>query len=36
MEQGGLYDERIYLIDANLGEAEADGHVLTTLHLDSQ
>ena len=36
VEQGGLYDERIYLIDANLGEAEADGHVLTTLHLDSQ
>lgn len=36
VEQGGLYDERVYLIDANLGEAEADGRVLTTLHLDSQ
>ena len=36
VEQGRLYDERVYLIDANLGEAEADGRVLTTLHLDSQ
>ena len=36
VEQGGLYDERVYLIDANLGEAEADGRVLTSLHLDSQ
>ena len=36
VEQGGLYDERVYLIDANLGEPEADGRVFTTLHLDSQ
>lgn len=36
VEQGGLYDERVYLIDANLGEPETDGRVLTTLHLDSQ
>jgi len=36
VEQGGLYDERVYLIDANLGEPEADGRVLTALHLDSQ
>ena len=36
VEHGGLYDERVYLIDANLGEPEADGRVLTTLHLDSQ
>lgn len=36
VEQGGLYDERVYLIDANLGEPEADGRVLTPLHLDSQ
>ncbi|MFV9655982.1 DUF748 domain-containing protein [Pseudomonas sp. NY15366] len=36
VEKGGLYDERVYLIDANLGEPEADGRVLTTLHLDSQ
>ncbi|ATH80851.1 DUF748 domain-containing protein [Pseudomonas sp. KHPS1] len=36
VEQGGLYDERIYLIDVNLGEPEADGRVLTALHLDSQ
>lgn len=36
VEQGGMYDERVYLIDANLGEPEADGRVLTTLHLDSQ
>ncbi|MDH1212552.1 DUF748 domain-containing protein [Pseudomonas chengduensis] len=36
VEQGGLYDERVYLIDANLGEPEADGRMLTTQHLDSQ
>ena len=36
VEQGGLYDERVYLIDVNLSEPEADGRVLTALHLDSQ
>lgn len=36
VEQGGLYDERVYLIDVNLAEPEADGRVLTALHLDSQ
>ncbi len=36
VDQGGLYDARVYLIDANLGEPEADGRVLTILHLDSQ
>ncbi len=34
--QGGLADERLYLIDVNLGEPEADGRVLTPLHLDSE
>ncbi len=36
VEQGGLYDERVYLIDVNLAEPEANGRVLTALHLDSQ
>lgn len=36
VDQGGLSDERIYLIDVNLGEPEADGRVLSPLHLDSE
>lgn len=36
VEQGGLSDERVYLIDVNLGEPETDGRVLTPLHLDSE
>ena len=34
--QGGLADERVYLIDVNLGEPEADGRVFSPLHLDSE
>ncbi|WP_277373939.1 DUF748 domain-containing protein [Pseudomonas sp. AA-38] len=36
VEQGHLSDERVYLIDVNLAEPQADGRVLTALHLDSQ
>lgn len=36
VEQGHLSDERVYLIDVNLTEPQADGRVLTALHLDSQ
>ncbi|MGP0171563.1 DUF748 domain-containing protein [Pseudomonas sp. NCHU5208] len=36
VEQGHLSDERVYLIDVNLTEPQADGQVLTALHLDSQ
>ncbi|MBM7063117.1 DUF748 domain-containing protein [Pseudomonas sp. UL073] len=36
VDKGGLPDERIYLIDARLGEAEADGKVVTALNLDSE
>ena len=35
VEQGKLDDERVYLIDVNLGEPESNGRVLTPLHLDS-
>ncbi|MDP3815439.1 DUF748 domain-containing protein [Pseudomonas sp.] len=36
VDRGGLADERIYLLDVNLGQAEADGRVATPLHLDSE
>lgn len=36
VEQGGMSDERVYLIDVNLAEAESNGQVLSALHLDSQ
>lgn len=36
VEQGGLADERIYLLDVGLGQAQADGRVATPLHLDSE
>ncbi|MBN7823504.1 hypothetical protein, partial [Bowmanella yangjiangensis] len=36
VEQGKLDDERVYLIDVNLGEPESNGRVLTPLHLDSE
>lgn len=36
VEQGGLPDDRVYLIDVSLGEPEANGRVLTPLHLDSE
>ncbi|WP_295475344.1 DUF748 domain-containing protein [uncultured Pseudomonas sp.] len=34
--KAGLEDDRIYFIDAQLGKAEADGRVVTPLHLDSE
>jgi outer membrane protein OmpA-like peptidoglycan-associated protein len=36
VEHGGLADERVYLLDVGLGQAQADGRVATALHLDSQ
>lgn len=36
VERGGLADERIYLLDVNIVQAEADGRVATTLHLGSE
>jgi hypothetical protein len=35
VDKGKLADDRVYFIDANLGDAEADGRVITPLHLDS-
>ncbi|WP_137888311.1 DUF748 domain-containing protein [Pseudomonas sp. 2FE] len=34
--QGGLADERIYLLDVSLGEVGTDGRVASPLHLDSE
>ncbi|KAF1061424.1 MAG: hypothetical protein GAK45_02232 [Pseudomonas citronellolis] len=34
--KGGLGDDRIYLIDVSLGDAEENGSVATQLHLDSE
>jgi hypothetical protein len=31
-----LADDRVYFIDANLGEAESDGRVVTAMHLDAE
>ncbi|MFC6335436.1 DUF748 domain-containing protein [Pseudomonas sp. CCM 7891] len=31
-----LEDDRVYFIDANLGEAQKDGRVITPMHLDSE
>ena len=36
VDKGGLADDRVYFIDASLGEAESDGRVITPLHLDSE
>ena len=36
VERGGLSDERIYLLDVNITQADADGRVATTLHLGSE
>ncbi|MFI8384716.1 DUF748 domain-containing protein [Pseudomonas sp. NPDC079086] len=36
VERGGLTDERIYLLDVNIAQADADGRVATTLHLGSE
>lgn len=36
VEQGGLADQRIYLLDVNLAAAEADGRIASALQLGSQ
>nr|BFD44428.1 DUF748 domain-containing protein [Pseudomonas sp. FFPRI_1] len=36
VDKGQLADDRVYFIDANLGQAESDGRVITPLHLDSE
>lgn len=36
VDKGQLEDERVYFIDANLGEAEKDGRVVTPMHLDAE
>jgi len=36
VDKGQLADDRVYFIDANLGQAESDGRVVTPLHLDSE
>lgn len=36
VDKGQLTDDRVYFIDAQLGEAEKDGKVVTPLHLDAE
>ncbi|WPN46476.1 DUF748 domain-containing protein [Pseudomonas sp. P8_241] len=36
VDKGQLEDDRVYFIDANLGEAQSDGRVITPLHLDAE
>jgi len=36
VDKGQLADDRVYFIDAQLGEAEKDGKVVTPLHLDAE
>ncbi|NWE69645.1 DUF748 domain-containing protein [Pseudomonas gingeri] len=36
VDKGQLEDDRVYFIDASLGQAESDGRVVTPLHLDSE
>ncbi len=36
VDKGKLEDDRVYFIDANLGEAESDGRVVTHMHLDAE
>ncbi len=36
VDKGQLADERVYFIDATLGETESDGRVISPLHLDSE
>ncbi|RWU23898.1 hypothetical protein DM813_08730 [Pseudomonas alkylphenolica] len=36
VDKAKLEDDRVYFIDASLGEAEADGRVITPLHLDAE
>lgn len=36
VDKGQLADERVYFIDAALGQAEKDGRIVTPLHLDAE
>ncbi|MBV4524433.1 DUF748 domain-containing protein [Pseudomonas sp. SWRI74] len=36
VDKGQLADDRVYFIDAQLGEAEKDGKVVTPMHLDAE
>lgn len=36
VDKGQLADDRVYFIDASLGDAESDGRVVTQLHLDAE
>lgn len=36
VDKGQLDDDRVYFIDANLGQAEKDGRVITPMHLDAE
>ncbi|MGV6396727.1 DUF748 domain-containing protein [Pseudomonas caspiana] len=36
VDKGKLEDERVYFVDAQLGQAEKDGSVISPLHLDSE
>ncbi|MCY1172561.1 hypothetical protein D9M73_126970 [compost metagenome] len=36
VDKAKLEDQRVYFIDANLGEAESDGRVVTPMHLDAE
>jgi len=36
VDKGQLEDDRVYFIDANLGQAEKDGRVVTLMHLDAE
>ncbi|WP_426143140.1 DUF748 domain-containing protein [Pseudomonas sp. DWP3-1-2] len=36
VDKGQLADERVYFVDARLGEAQKDGSVVSPLHLDSE
>ncbi|MDU9394291.1 DUF748 domain-containing protein [Pseudomonas sp. zfem002] len=36
VDKGQLADDRVYFVDANLGQAESDGRVISPLHLDAE
>lgn len=36
VDKGQLADDRVYFIDAHIGQAQSDGRVITPLHLDSE
>jgi hypothetical protein len=36
VDKGKLADDRVYFIDASLGQAESDGSVITPMHLDAE